>query len=86
MPPRRAWTRPPPCPIGLAAAIAPARSYAGDRVSADLMVRGVMAWTHLFGAVSFELFGQRHRVVSDDGLDVFFAEEVERLATQMGLR
>ena len=30
----------------------------------DLIVRGLMAWTYLFGAISFELFGhraQRHR-------------------------
>lgn len=26
-----------------------------------------MAWTYLFGAVSFELFGQRHNVITDEG-------------------
>ena len=49
------------------------------------MVRGVMAWTYLFGAVSFELFGQRHNVVDEDRADVFFAEEVRRLAGLLGL-
>ncbi|WP_380163650.1 TetR/AcrR family transcriptional regulator [Jannaschia sp. R86511] len=69
----------------VAAAVAPARAFAGDRVSADLMVRGLMAWTYLFGAVSFELFGQRHRAVADDGLDVFFAEETARIGRLIGL-
>lgn len=69
----------------VAGAVAPARAYTGGRVSPDLMVRGVMAWTHLFGAVSFELFGQRHNVIADDGLDAFFAEETERLGGTLGL-
>jgi hypothetical protein len=34
------------------------------------MVRGLMAWTYLFGAVSFEVFGHRHNVIADH--EVFF--------------
>jgi AcrR family transcriptional regulator len=49
----------------------------------DLVVRGLMAWTYLFGAVSFELFGHRHNVVVDD--DAFFSHEIERIAELVGL-
>lgn len=75
----------PELPVDVVAAVAPARSFTGDRVSPDLMVRGLMAWTYLFGAVSFELFGQRHNAVADDGLDAFFAEETSRIGRLMGL-
>ena len=48
-------------------------------------MRGLMAWTYLFGAVSFELFGQRHNVITDDGREEFFAEETRRPAVQLDL-
>jgi hypothetical protein len=49
----------------------------------DLVVRGLMAWTYLFGAISFELFGHRHNVVADTG--AFFADEVDRMGLFVGL-
>lgn len=70
----------------LAEALSPVAAYTGERVPTDLLVRGVMAWTYLFGAVSFELFGQRHNVIADDRRDEFFAEEVRRLADLIGIR
>ena len=69
-----------PMPAPVLEAVAPARAFTGEQVSPDLMVRGLMAWTYLFGAVSFELFGQRHNAVADARLDDFFAEEVRRAA------
>lgn len=72
-------------PPEAAEAVAPARAYTWERVSPDLMVRGLMAWTSLFGAVPFELFGQRHRVVADTRLDDFFAEETRRMGSLIGL-
>jgi hypothetical protein len=42
-----------------------------------------MAWTYLFGAISFELFGHRHNVVADTG--AFFADEVDRMGLFVGL-
>lgn len=74
-----------PSADAVAAAVAPAAGFTGDGVPTDLLVRGVMAWTYLFGAVSFELFGQRHNVVADDRRDDFFAEEVHRLGDLLGL-
>lgn len=47
----------------------------------ELTVRGLMVWTHLFGSISFELFGHRKNVIHDH--DRFFAEEVDRLASQI---
>jgi AcrR family transcriptional regulator len=49
--------------------------------AAEWMVRGVMAWTHLFGSVSFELFGHTNNVIDDH--DAFYTVEVERLGLQV---
>jgi AcrR family transcriptional regulator len=46
--------------------------------SADAAVRAVAAWTQVFGIISFELFGQFHRVI-DDVTPVF-----ERALLEMG--
>jgi AcrR family transcriptional regulator len=52
-----------------------------------LVQRGVMAWTGLFGAVSFELYGQLHQVVAEDpdDRDAFFAQCIGRWITFVGL-
>jgi hypothetical protein len=42
------------------------------------VINGVIGWTHLFGAISSELFGHRHNVVDND--DVFFDYEMRQLA------
>jgi hypothetical protein len=47
------------------------------------MVRGMMAWTQLFGMVSFELFGQF--VGSFDPSEAFFAHGVAEMAAFVGL-
>ncbi|MCB5909456.1 TetR/AcrR family transcriptional regulator [Streptomyces pinistramenti] len=43
----------------------------------------VATWAQLFGLISFELFGQFHRVIEDR--DAFFAHTVRRLAAGVGL-
>lgn len=43
---------------GLAVDLARIRAEFGLAVPEDLMARGILAWTSLFGAVSFEVFGQ----------------------------
>lgn len=72
-------------PDVVAHALAPASSFIGHQVPTDLVVRGVMAWTHVFGAVSFELFGHLHNVVADDRADDFFDEQVRRLGALVGV-
>ncbi|WP_225800564.1 TetR/AcrR family transcriptional regulator [Streptomyces sp. NK15101] len=62
-----------------------------DRIRADiapdlppaLAVALVAAWSQLFGLVSFEVFGQFHRVVEDR--DAFFATAARRLGRDVGL-
>jgi AcrR family transcriptional regulator len=66
-------------------AVQPVARYTGGNVPTDLLVRGVMAWTYLFGAVSFELFGQRHQVIEESRADDFFAEESRRLCVLLGI-
>jgi AcrR family transcriptional regulator len=69
--------------VAVRRAIEPVRAMMPKGVPSDLMVRGLMAWTYLFGAVSFEVFGHRHNVIADP--EAFFDHEVRRLATMVGL-
>lgn len=48
-----------------------------------VLADGLLAWTQLFGVISFELFGQL--VGSADPSDEFFAHAVDRMADQIGL-
>jgi len=64
-------------------ALDPVRATMPPDVPADLMVRGLMAWTYLFGALSFEVFGHRHNVIEDH--EAFFDHEVRRLAVMLEL-
>jgi AcrR family transcriptional regulator len=48
-----------------------------------VLARGLMAWTQLFGMISFELFGQF--VGSLEPADEFFGYTVERMADYIGL-
>lgn len=48
-----------------------------------VLVNGIVAWTQVFGMVSFELFGQL--VGSVDPSDEFFADAAERMADLVGL-
>jgi AcrR family transcriptional regulator len=52
-------------------------------VPPDVLVRAVIAWTQLFGMISFELFGQF--VGSFEPADAFFAHAAAELATLVGL-
>lgn len=60
----------------VAAAIAPG-------VPAAMITRGLIAWSQLFGMVSFELFGRF--VGSADPADAFFAYAVDQMADFVGL-
>jgi AcrR family transcriptional regulator len=70
-------------PPAVRRAVEPVLAMMPEGVSSDLMVRGLIAWTYLFGAVSFEVFGHRNNVIAD--YDVFFDHEVRRLALMVGL-
>jgi AcrR family transcriptional regulator len=60
--------RRPAVAAGLAGDLAKIRAEFGLAVPDDLLARGALAWTSLFGAVSFEVFGQY-------GADTFTAPE-----------
>jgi len=60
----------------LAAAIAP-------ELPGAVLTRAVVAWTQLFGMISFELFGQL--VGSFDPSDAFFDHAVEQMVEYVGL-
>ena len=46
-----------------------------------------MAWTHIIGSISFELFGHRHNVVGDSESDrhAYFEFELAVLAEHLGV-
>lgn len=48
---------------------------------------GVMAWTHIIGSISFELFGHRDNVVGDSQADrrAYFEFELDVLADLLGI-
>jgi AcrR family transcriptional regulator len=68
-------------------ALAPARTMVPPGVPDALLQRGLMAWSALFGTVSFELFGHLHHVVGEQQghRDAFFAECVRQWAIQVGI-
>jgi AcrR family transcriptional regulator len=53
-------------------------------VTDDRMIRGLMAWTYLFGAVSLEVFGHRHNVI--DQPSAFFDHEMQRISHLLALQ
>lgn len=48
-----------------------------------LLARGTIGWIHLFGAVSFELFGQLNNVI--DARDAYFDHQMHLMADLIGL-
>jgi AcrR family transcriptional regulator len=53
-------------------------------VAPAVMARGLIAWTEIFGAVSFELFGRLDNVIFDR--DAWFEHQVNAMARYVGLR
>ena len=67
-----------------AAALLAALPGPAGGVPPDVLVRAVIAWTQLFGMISFELFGQF--VGSFDPAGALFAHSVAQLAHYVGFR
>lgn len=59
------------------------RATAGAQISDDRLAAGVLAWTALFGMVSFELFGQYRNTI--DHPAAFLDHELARLAGVVGI-
>lgn len=68
------------------AALRPARPFVPEGVPNEVLLRGLVAWTDLFGAVSMELFGHWHMVVDDDPdlRRAFFTEVMTLKGHQVG--
>ena len=67
---------------GLAEQAAALSAALASPVAPDVLVRAVIAWTQLFGMISWELFGQF--VGSFEPADALFARAVAQLATFVG--
>jgi AcrR family transcriptional regulator len=72
-----------PVPAGVQADLAEVTEQAAPGAPASLFVRGMSAWTQLFGAVSFELFGQLNNVVDDR--PGYFEYQMRAAARMVGL-
>jgi len=48
-----------------------------------IMARAMIAWTELFGAISFELFGRFKNTITD--LDAWYEHQIRELANYLGL-
>ncbi|MBT2501269.1 TetR/AcrR family transcriptional regulator [Curtobacterium sp. ISL-83] len=84
---RGARSAPATAPGAVATAVADAARWArnegfGDDLPDEVVLRTVMAWTTVFGVLSFELFGHAVGSVSDG--DAYFDEVVARLADDLG--
>jgi AcrR family transcriptional regulator len=62
------------------------RTVAVDGVPDAALSRAMIVWAHLFGAISYELFGHLHRVITD--YDAFFDLQARRMGELLrhGLR
>jgi AcrR family transcriptional regulator len=73
----------PPLPQELAEQAAVVAGAVAPGVPEAVIIRMLIAWTQLFGMISFELFGQL--VGSVDPADTFFGYAVEQMADFIGL-
>ena len=73
----------PPTPADAERALRPLLDRLPPDTPPDLVMSSLMAWTYLFGAVSFELFGHRSGIVDDPR--AFFDHETRRIGTMLGL-
>jgi AcrR family transcriptional regulator len=73
----------PPIPASLRAEAEELAALAMPGVPPHVVVRALMAWTQLFGTVSFELFGHLVGIVGE--LDDFFDQALRLTAASLGL-
>lgn len=68
----------------LRADVKAARDAVAPSLSPDVFALATIAWIHIFGAVSFELFGQLNNVI--EARDDYFDYQLQRIADLVGLR
>jgi AcrR family transcriptional regulator len=67
----------------LGADMTAARDAIAPSLPPDLFALGTIAWIHIFGAVSFELFGQLNNVI--EARDEYFDYQIGQIADLVGL-
>ncbi len=80
---RRRAARQPPLDEAVRADLARVRDDIAPGLPEGLLLLGMAGWTHLFGTVSFELFGQFNNVIG--AREEFFDQQMELMAGLMGL-
>lgn len=73
----------PALPPGVHADLTRLREEFYASVPEELLALGTIAWIHLFGAVSFELFGQLNNVI--DAREAYFDHQMRLMADLMGV-
>jgi AcrR family transcriptional regulator len=67
-----------PTPRAVGADFRRLRDAAGLDIPDDVLSRALLAWTAIFGTVTFELFGHLHRVI--ESYDDYFDHQIRRAA------
>lgn len=67
-----------PMPRPVHADLARLRTLSAPEVPDEVLARVLLAWTAVFGGISYELFGHLHRVV--DAYEAFFEHQMRRCA------
>jgi AcrR family transcriptional regulator len=73
----------PPIPDNLKTDLQTIREHLDVEIENDVLARGILAWSALFGLISFELFGQFVGGVQDHA--THFDHQLDRLALLIGL-
>jgi AcrR family transcriptional regulator len=73
-----------PLPAPLRAEVLKVAELVGPDVPAPVMARALIAWTELFGAINFELFGRLNNTI--DERDAWYDYQSRTMATFIGLR
>jgi AcrR family transcriptional regulator len=73
-----------PLPAPLRAEVLKVAELVGPDVPAPVMARALVAWTELFGAINFELFGRLNNTI--DERDAWYDYQSRTMATFIGLR
>jgi AcrR family transcriptional regulator len=72
-----------PVPSALGQEIATIADLVGAKVSVPAMARGLIAWTELFGAINFELFGRIDNTIGQR--DAWYDHQAHAMARFVGL-
>lgn len=73
----------PDIPAALAAEIRNVAAFVAPEIPQPTMARALIAWTELFGAINFELFGRFNNTIEE--LNAWYDHQTRQMATFLGL-